>query len=364
MKRHSKTQGRNRVSAGSPTPSEYVRKGLVNQGSDACMRHLLRHSAAVVNSVRVVGVNRQTGQRGDSEVSGSGCPMRWGRHHFVLTAAHVFENAEARDLRVLTFADLPLNYKSREALTKRDIVDGTPLTDSSVIHRCDWEDLAVVTIDPGQFPGVDFTEPDMDWIDPAVGEDVNCCGFPSDHSVIVSQRTVTDGRVEADLAVWPTTFGGSVTPFPSGDEVKFYYDGLDPDRHYVIPYDGAGVSEHPGGISGAAVWWESDEKLLIWRPNFKFAGTCTHCHKQGTRVRVVKASMVRRFLVELFGDPSVTRGSGMERPQTKKKKQKKLTTGIRPDGSHDAGSIPTVRTPRKPGGRKTRRPARRRGGRT
>jgi hypothetical protein len=352
------------VSAELPTPSDYVRKGLVDQGSDACMRHLLQHSAAIVNSVREVGVNRYTGQPGDSEVPGTGCPMRWGQHHFVLSAAHVFENAEARDLRVLTYSNLPQVYKGIEALTKRDIVDGTPLTSSSVIHRCKWEDLAVVTIDPERFPGVDFTEPGKDWIDPAVGENVNCCGFPSDHSVIVNQKTVSDNRVEAELAIWPTAFGGSVLPFPSADEVKFHYDDLDADRHYVIPYDGAGVSKHPGGISGATVWWESDEKLLVWRPNYRFAGTCTHSHKKGTRVRVVKASVVRRFLVELFGDPVVTRGSGMKRAQTKNGKQKKPTTGIRPAGSHDAGSIPTVRTPRKPGGRKARRPARRKGGRS
>jgi hypothetical protein len=231
--------------------------------------------------------------------------MKWGGHHFVLSAAHVFENAEARDLRVFTYSSLPLEYKGREALTKRDIVDGTPLTDSSVIHRCEWEDLAVVTVDPQKFPGVDFTEPDKDWIDPAVGENVHCCGFPSDHSVMVNQKTVGHKRVEVDLAVWPTSFGGPVLPFPSSDELKFHYDDLDPNSHYLIPYDGAGVSKHPGGISGAAVWWESDEKQLIWRPNFRFAGTCTHCHKKGTRVRVVKATAVRRFLGDLFGDPNI-----------------------------------------------------------
>lgn len=285
------------------TPSStYVRQGLVNESADACMRHLLRHTAAIVNSVREVGVNRQTGKRADSEVMGTGCPMRWGRHHFVLSAAHVFENADAKDLRVLAYSDLPVRYKSREELTKRDIVDGTPLSDGSVIHRCTWEDLAVVTIDPANFAGVDFIEPDKDWIDPAVNENVHCCGFPSDHSVMVNKRDVSDSRVEIDLAVWPTAFGGPVLPFPSSDEVKFYYDGLDPTSHYLFPYDGGGVSEQPRGISGAAVWWESDEKLLVWRPNFRFAGTCTHCHKKGTRVRVVKASTVRRFLTELFGE--------------------------------------------------------------
>jgi len=198
---------------------------------------------------------------------------------------------------------LPASYKSREALTQRDLAEALPLPANSVIHRCGWEDLAVVTVDPERFPSVDFTEPDKDWIDPAVGENVNCCGFPSDHSVVVNRRTVSMDRDEADRAVWPTAFGGPVLPFPSADDVKFHYDGLDPNSHYLIPYDGADVSEHPGGISGAAVWWESDEKQLIWRPNFRFAGTCTHCHKKGTRVRVVKASVVRRFLTELFGEP-------------------------------------------------------------
>ncbi len=286
--------------------SDYVRRGLLDQGSDACMRHLLRHTAAIVNGIRVVGVNRQTGQRGDSEVPGSGCPMRWGSHHFVLSAAHVFENAKATDVRVITYAELPASYKSSEALRPRDIVEGLPLAGDSVIHRCGWEDLAVVTVDPEKFPGVDFIEPDNDWIDPPPGENVTSCGFPSDHSVVVNRRTVSAGRDEADLAVWPTTFGGPVLPFPSADEVKYHYDDLDPNCHYLIPYDGAGVSEHPGGISGAAVWWESDEKHPIWRPDFRFAGTCTHCHKRGTRVRVVKASVLRRFLAELFDNASVT----------------------------------------------------------
>jgi hypothetical protein len=286
------------------TVSDYVKTGLKNHGSDACMRHMLQHTAAVVNSVRVVGVNRYTGERGDSEMPGTGCPMRWGKQRFVLSAAHVFENAEAKDIRVLVFADLPKEYKSREALTKRDIVDGIGLTDDSVIHRCKWEDLAVVTVDVAKFPGVDFIEPEKDWIDPPPGENVNCCGFPSDHSVIVNRRTVSPKRDEADVAVWPTIFGAPVLPFPSEDEVRFHYDHLQPDRHYLIPYDGANVSRDPHGFSGAAVWWESDEKKLVWHPNFKFAGTVTHCHRNGSVVRVVKASVVRRFLTELFGDAS------------------------------------------------------------
>src|SRR5260370_42043076 len=118
--------------------SDYAKQGLLNQGSDACMRHLLQHSAAIVNGVRVVGVNRLTGQRGDSEEAGSGCPMRWGRPPFVLSAAHVFENTKATDIRVTTYAELMASYKSRETLTERDVADTWPWPSTSALHRRGW----------------------------------------------------------------------------------------------------------------------------------------------------------------------------------------------------------------------------------
>src|SRR5712692_8407209 len=127
--------------------SAYIKRGLIEHGSDACLRHLLRRTVAIVNRVREFGTDPYTGQRADSEIPGTGTPMKWGERHFVLSAAHVFENAPAEDLRVLTFANLPATYKGRDFLTKDDIVDGLPLSGECVIHRCEWEDLAVVTID-------------------------------------------------------------------------------------------------------------------------------------------------------------------------------------------------------------------------
>jgi hypothetical protein len=261
------------------------------------MRHVLQHSTAIVNMVREFGTDPNTGRRADSEVPETGIPVKWREHHFVLSAAHVFEKAEPQDLRVFAYASLPAASTSRESLTINDIAYGMALTDASVIHRCKWEDLAVVTIDPSRFPGVDFIEPEKDWIDPLVGEPVHCCGFPTDHSVRVNHRAVSPTRDEVDLAVWPTIFDASVLSFP--DDVT---DDLDPDTHYLISYNGAGVSKHPRGVSGAAVWWESDKKEIIWRPNFRFAGTVTHCYKKGATLRVVKASVVRRFLAELFSE--------------------------------------------------------------
>jgi hypothetical protein len=120
------------------------------------MRHVLHHTAAIVSMVREFGTDPNTGRRADSEVPGTGTPVKWRGHHLVLTADHVFNKAEPQDLRVFAYASLPATCTSRESLTMNDIGDGVALTEASVIHRCKWEDLAVVTIDPTQFPASRF----------------------------------------------------------------------------------------------------------------------------------------------------------------------------------------------------------------
>ena len=90
-------------------------------------------------------------------------------------------------------------------------------------------------------------------------------------------------------------------PPPTEEERKFKITSFDEDRHYLVPYGDAANSKYPGGISGAAMWWESDQPKITWRPHFKFAGLCVACYKRGAVVQVVKASVVRRFLEEVFG---------------------------------------------------------------
>jgi hypothetical protein len=57
------------------------------------------------------------------------------------------------------------------------------------------------------------------------------------------------------------------------------------------------------GISGAAAWVQSNERQALWTASFKFAGTCTSCHQNGTIEQIVKASVAREFLLEVFGLP-------------------------------------------------------------
>jgi hypothetical protein len=110
----------------------------------------------------------------------------------------------------------------------------------------------------------------------------------------VDDRTIKNKR-ELSNAMRPDIFSGQVLSGPT-----FAAQGFDPDRHYLVPYNHS-ISQHPGGFSGAAAWCESDQPQVVWKPNFKFSGICTHCYKDGTIERIVKASAVRRFLEEVFG---------------------------------------------------------------
>jgi hypothetical protein len=106
---------------------------------------------------------------------------------------------------------------------------------------------------------------------------------------------VSTTRREISNALRPEIFSGQVMSGPN-----FAAQGYDPDRHYLVPYCHK-TSEHPGGFSGAGAWWESDQPQIVWKPNFKFAGICTHCYKDGTIERIVRASTVRNFLEEVLG---------------------------------------------------------------
>lgn len=277
------------------------RKVIEQQANDAILCRLARHSVAIVNSIRTVGYDPVTKRPGDGEEVGSGFAGRWGSHDFILTAKHVLRKAEVGDLRLFCLPSGGVEYRAPADLRKQDIADALPLVDgNAVIHHCDWEDLSLITTTSHEtVPNTEFFGMECS-IDPPVGETVHCFGFPVDHSLVVDQKMIGP-KEERTVAVYPTPFSTRVLPLPSEDERKFKITEFEEDRHYLVAYDDAAKGKHPGGISGAAVWWESDRPEIIWRPNFKFAGICVACYKGGSVMQVIKASVVARFLHELFG---------------------------------------------------------------
>jgi hypothetical protein len=280
-----------------PDKARATRSEFEKQASDAMLNHVLRRTLGVINEVRIVG-RHPDGRRADEEVPGTGCPVVWGENHLILTAKHVIETAATKDIRIAAFSQPAITFKESERLTLDDMEAGERLPSNSEIVCCKWEDLAAIVIPSSALAKCDFVDIQREWIDPAEGESVHCCGFPTDHNV-TADRKMVGGREEIGIAIYPTVFNSKVLPQPSEHDLKFYVTDFDESRHYLIPYVCSG-SKHPRGISGAAIWWETDQEMLIWRPEFKFAGTCVCTYRNGTIVQVIRASIVRKFLKEIF----------------------------------------------------------------
>jgi hypothetical protein len=236
-------------------------KELKKQASEASINRVATHTVGIINSIRTKGFDSTTKRPGDGEEMGTGCVARWGAHHFVLTARHVIkEEAAPSDLRIFWRPEPFIERRSDGELTMKDIADGVPIRDSSaVIHRYDWEDLAVIVVDPkGAGEHAEFFDVHNSWVDPSVGEIVNCCGFAFDRNVLVEKHMVGI-KEERTIAIRPEIFSGCVLPEPTEQELKFQITAYDPDRHYLVPYE-HDISKHPPGFSGAAMWWESDQK--------------------------------------------------------------------------------------------------------
>jgi hypothetical protein len=263
------------------------------------LSHLLNRTVGIVNEVRNVGTNAD-GRRADEEVLGTGCPVLWNKRRAIVTAGHVIGSATVSKIRIMVPTPTALVFMEPEKLTLADMEVGHALPTGSEIFRCDWEDLAVIVLPDSVFSHAEFVNIRTAWIDPTKGEIVHCCGFPSDHRVTVGRKVVSQQREEIDLGIYPTAFGGGVMPVPSDRDRKFHITEFNPRRHYLIPYKSS-TSKHPRGMSGAATWWEKGDEMLVWRPEFKFAGTCLATYKKGTVIQVVKASIVIRFLCEALG---------------------------------------------------------------
>lgn len=261
---------------------------------------LWSHAVGVTNRASVTtGTDPATGLRAREEESpGTGVAGKWNNQHFVLTAKHVVVSAWPADLSFFVRECGDLKTQPASEITERDASAPIPLNDDkAVIYRCETEDLAVITIMPNAVgPLLEFFDfGGNDWVDPVEGEIVAGVGYPVAASVRFQHQV--GSVIEGNIVLSPTPFTGTVLPAGRGR----YFGGFDAARHYLTTYEPTEEGTHPGGISGAAVWIESRESQVVWTPRLKFAGVCTSCFQDGTVEQIVRASVVRQFLTEIFG---------------------------------------------------------------
>jgi hypothetical protein len=269
----------------------------------AAEERLWSYAVGIANgAVTIHGTDPATGLRGkEKESPGTGVAGIWRNQHFILTAKHVVEAAQVRDLRFFIRRVGELKSKHASEVRLQDGCEPVQLADPNAgIHRCEFADLAVVTMTQAALgPMLEFFDATTSWYDPPEGERVFGVGYPVSYGVEVDRRRV-GSELRRSIVLSPVGFNGLVQPSASGR----YFGDFDPQRDFLIPYEHGRDGRHPKGISGAAVWVQSNDVHQVWAARYRFAGICTSSYRDGTVEQIVKASVVRQFLAEVFGPPN------------------------------------------------------------
>jgi hypothetical protein len=266
----------------------------------AAEERLWSYTVGIANgAVTTRGTDPVTGLKGKEEESpGTGVAGVWCNRHFILTAKHVVEAAHVRDLRFFIRRVGELKSKRVSEVRLQDGCEPVQLADpNATIHRCEFADLAVVTMTQAALgPMLEFFDAATSWHDPSEGERVFGVGYPVSFGVEVDRRRI-GSELQRSIVLSPVGFNGIVQPSASGR----YFGDFDPQRDFLIPYEHGKEGKHPKGISGAAVWVQSNGVHQVWAARYRFAGICTSCYRDGTVEQIVKASVVRQFLTKVFG---------------------------------------------------------------
>ncbi len=240
------------------------------------------------------------GKLGNEEQPGTASAIRWGQHHCILTANHVIEDAEKGDLRFFFRPNANLDLRTREELERQGYIEHHPGWSAEIydIIRCDWEDMAIVTVNPeSQYLNAEFFDFESSWGDPAVGAWVGSAGFPTYEPVHLG--TIREGAKEEHiLGLALTVWDGPVVEKPDS-YVESYREKspFDADRHFFAQWNPVDPKMKMNGFSGGAVWTEAPTaKDTVWSGKLIFAGMCTH--QKEKLARMIKASVVKKFLEE------------------------------------------------------------------
>jgi hypothetical protein len=115
----------------------------------AAVEHLWSRTIGIANRAIVTrGMDPATRLPAqEQEAPGTAVAGIWGKHHFILTAKHVLDEAVPGDLSFFVRPTGSLRQVSE--VTVQDGLVAVPLNDrDATIHRCGWEDVALLTTKP------------------------------------------------------------------------------------------------------------------------------------------------------------------------------------------------------------------------
>lgn len=249
------------------------------------------HVLGVVNLKEVVSEQAHTRWEG----MGTGCACLWRNTTLVLTAKHVLEEAQPRDIAFLPRSGTVLRWDQPGQI--EGMVERVTIGIERIV-RCQWEDLAAIVL---AGDGLDRLNIEFCGVPKRLARDqtangpgsVLIIGYPFDQTFVASEHRQFEGVAKL-LACPCDSFWGELVATPEQTLGSDY----DPERHLLVRFEPGRHGSRPHGYSGAAVWCDPVRQGPIWTPDPLILGLQTHGYPRAGLIRAVRASSIRSFLEE------------------------------------------------------------------
>ena len=221
--------------------------GLMIGEYRAFIERIAWYSVGVVNLL--ADVDRQSKTMAD--VIGTGTACMWEGHNLILTAEHVIDKAEPRNLAFLLRVDDAINWEGMGR--PEEVVPRVSLPVEGIV-RCKEHDLAAIVLRADDLASfrMQFCElPKQLSKSRTLRREGSLIlvGYPTDRIFPVAKAS-TANAVANYHAVRPTILAGTIADPPS-KALSYQYD---PERDVLINYEPNDPKMRPYGFSGAAVW--------------------------------------------------------------------------------------------------------------
>lgn len=263
---------------------------LSSEQHHAFAERVASHTVTVVNRVWRIGT-APNGKQIAEQPPGMGAACCWKGQKLILTAKHVVEDAEPKDVEFFSRLDGHIEWITRSATPK--LVRPTKLQICRIL-RYKSEDLACIVLESTQsFGPLEFLSlPDALGTVPPPGAGTLIHGCPADQNVPVSAWKQGTGTTMIGLMGRPR---GS-WPVVEGEPPKSLPSSFNPERHFLLRYDPAEEGANPHGFSGSGVWSHQMNLEPVWSANPVLVGVQMAWHRPTKLMFAIRPEVIREFL--------------------------------------------------------------------
>jgi hypothetical protein len=222
----------------------------------------------------------------------SGVALRWKSKRVILTAAHVLDEPNFLQGRMILPIDRPFDRGERTSTVPSELHRGIVNMPAGIaLATSSFDDLCCFEVDDdfGNSSDIQFFGLPSFASTPKPGTRCLMLGYPQDLSHRISE---TDAAVNM-AARW-------------SERVKLVkgLKNFSQKSHFLMKFQKADKGESPVGFSGAGIWFPvvQPPSAIVWRPNLGLAGIQSIWYKNRSLTQAVKVERVVRFLSKVFGN--------------------------------------------------------------